>query len=67
MWHPFSALYIYIYLVLDVYKMKCRWIYESHKCSNNFKILPQLAVSVISQNNGFVLKYNNNDKNEDWR
>lgn len=67
MWHPFSALYIYIYLVLDVYKMKCRWIYESHKCSNNFKILPQLAVSVISQYNGFVLKYNNNDKNEDWR
>lgn len=47
--------------------MKCRWIYESHKCSNNFKILPQLAVSVISQYNGFVLKYNNNDKNEDWR
>lgn len=67
MWHPFSALYIYIYLVLDVYKMKCRWIYESHKCSNNFKILPQLTVSVISQYNGFVLKYNNNDKNEDWR
>lgn len=67
MWHPFSALCIYIYLVLDVYKMKCRWIYESHKCSNNFKILPQLAVSVISQYNGFVLKYNNNDKNEDWR
>lgn len=67
MWHPFSALYIYIYLVLDVYKMKCRWIYESHKCSNNFKILPQLAVSVISQYNGFVLKYINNDKNEDWR
>lgn len=67
MWHPFSALFIYIYLVLDVYKMKCRWIYESHKCSNNFKILPQLAVSVISQCNGFVLKYNNNDKNEDWR
>lgn len=67
MWHPFSALFIYIYLVLDVYKMKCRWIYESHKCSNNFKILPQLAVSVISQYNGFVLKYNNNDKNEDWR
>lgn len=47
--------------------MKCRWIYESHKCSNNFKILPQLAVRVISQYNGFVLKYNNNDKNEDWR
>lgn len=67
MWHPFSALFIYIYLVLDVYKMKCRWIYESHKCSNNFKILPQLTVSVISQYNGFVLKYNTNDKNEDWR
>lgn len=67
MWHPFSALYIYISGTGCLFKMKCRWIYECHKCSNNFKILPQLAVSVISQYNVFVLKYNNNDKNEDWR
>lgn len=67
MWHPFSALYIYISGTGCLFKMKCRWIYECHKCSNNFKILPQLVVRVISQYNGFVLKYNNNDKNEDWR